>query len=101
MPTHHARERHGFSLVGNQEHLARERSLLPVQRHEFLAFCRAANDDRGTSVAASQVRRDICSTLKQMIIERVQRLPGFEHDIIRHIHDVVDASNANFFERTL
>ena len=34
-----------------------------------------------------------------MIIERVQRLAGFEHDVIRHVHDVVDAADADFFQR--
>jgi len=32
------------------------------------------------------------------MIERVQRLADFEHDVIGHVHDVVDAAKANFFQ---
>jgi predicted alpha/beta-fold hydrolase len=34
----------------------------------------------------------------QMIIKRVQRLADFEHDVIRHVHDVADAADADFFQ---
>ena len=36
-----------------------------------------------------------------MIIERVQRLADFQHHKIRDIHDVVDAADADFFQRLL
>ena len=39
------------------------------------------------------------ATGDEMIIKRVQRLADFEHHVIRHVHDVVDAADADFFQR--
>ena len=33
-----------------------------------------------------------------MIIECVQRLAAFEHHVIRDVHDVADAADADFFQ---
>ena len=35
----------------------------------------------------------------EMIIKRVQRLAAFQHDVIRHVHDVADAADADFLQR--
>ncbi len=34
-----------------------------------------------------------------MIIKRVQRLATFKHDVIRHVHDIANAADADFFQR--
>src|ERR1039457_993992 len=36
-----------------------------------------------------------------MIIKRMQRLADFQHDVIRHVHDVADAADADFFQSAL
>ena len=35
----------------------------------------------------------------QMIIERVQRLADLQHHVVRHVHDVVDAADADLLQR--
>ncbi len=51
---------------------------------------------RTTIVGRLAVRRRL---REQVIIKRVQRLAGFQHDEIGHIHHVADAADADFFER--
>ena len=33
-----------------------------------------------------------------MIIERVERLTGLDHHVIRHINDIVDAADPDLFQ---
>ena len=47
------------------------------------------------------VWRDLRATVEQMEIKRMQRLANLEHDVIGYIHDIVDAANADFFQRPL
>ncbi len=58
-----------------------------VERGYFLTSLRRAGED---------ARHFAIGALDQhIVIEGMQRLPGFEHDIIGHIHDVIDRAFAN------
>jgi hypothetical protein len=63
---------------------------LAVERDELLAGPRAADDNGRFAILAFG---------DEVIIKRVQRLADFEHHVIRHVHDVVDAADADFFQR--
>jgi hypothetical protein len=89
---HHAGEGDAFLLISNEEHLIRQRTLLIVERLEFLAGGCAADNDGWLAVRAFG---------DEMIIERVQRLADFQHDVVRHVHDVADAADADFLQRAL
>ena len=101
-PAHHARQRDAVLLVGDEQGLGGQRAFLSVERLELLALRRAAHDDGG-HVAADVRRRSgrsvrlvtSAATGEQVIIERVQRLADFEHHVVRDIHDIVDAADAD------
>jgi len=76
-------------IVGDQQHFAREHAFLIVEGLEFFFFIRATNYNHWFAVRAFG---------DKTIIERVQRLAGFEHDVIRHVHDIADAGDADGFE---
>ena len=59
----------------------------------FSPSLRAADDD-GRAVARARRLWPM-----QMIIERVQRLADFQHHVIRHVHHVVDAADADLLQR--
>ena len=50
LPAHDARQRNGLGFVGDQQHLVRQRAFLAVERLEFFALRRAADDD-GRAIA--------------------------------------------------
>ena len=79
-----------FCSSAIKQHFVRQRALLIVERLEFFAGSGAADDDGRLAVRAFG---------DEMIIKRVQRLAGFQHDVIRHVHDVADAADADFFQR--
>ena len=91
LAAHDAGQRNRLGLVGNQQHLAGQRAFLAVERCEFFAFGRAAHDD------GRAMRHACCG--QQMVIERVQRLADLQHHVIRDVHDVVDAADADFLQR--
>jgi hypothetical protein len=91
LPAHDSCQRDRFVLVGDQEHLAGQGALLPVQSCEFLAIGGAPNDDgwpRSTGRGS-----------EKMIIEGVQRLPDFQHHVVGDIDDIIDAADADLFQR--
>jgi hypothetical protein len=75
-------------LIGNQQHFARQRAFLVVERLEFFPGRGAADDDGW--LAFRLWRSDDNQT---------RAAAGrFEHDVIRHVHDVADAADADFFQ---
>src|SRR5581483_193158 len=90
LATHDTGKGDGFGFIGDQQHLAGERPLLGIERRELLVLGGAADDDGGLPFPAL---RD------EVIIEGVQRLAGFEHHVVRDVHDVADAADTDFFER--
>src|SRR5205823_4595173 len=86
LAAHHAGERDGLLLIGDEEHFGRQQALLPVERGESLALARAADDDGGFVAAGASGRvtrlsRSLttAATGDEMIVERVKRLADFEH----------------------
>ena len=67
-----------------------KRAFGVIERLEFFAGRGAADDNRGFAILA------FCD---EMIIKGVQWLADFQHDEIGHVHDVVDAADADFFQR--
>ncbi len=92
MPAHNSGQRKGFGFVGNQEHVNRERALLAVQSRELFTG-RGAPNDNG-SLAASAPGEPVA-------VKRVERLAGFEHHEISHIHHVVDAAQTDLLQSVL
>src|SRR6185369_6844325 len=78
-----------FLFVGNQQHFARERAVLVVERLEFFLIGGATNDDGGLIILAFG---------DEMIVERMQRLADFEHDVVGDVDNVVDAADADLFQ---
>ena len=64
--------------------------FLLVERGELLPIGRVANDD-DRLVGALFFR-------EQMIVKRMQRLAGLKHDVVGHVDDIVDATDANHLE---
>ena len=89
-PTHDAGQGDTLGFIGDQQCVSRQLVFLLIERREFLAIGGVAHDDHrlGRTVRYRE----------QMIIERVQRLAGLEHHIVRHIDNIVDAPDANQFK---
>src|SRR6185312_12096016 len=94
LAAHDAGERNAFLLVGDQEHVAVQRAFDVVERFEFFALSGAADDDGGLFRLVTSA-----ATGNEVIIESVQRLADFHHHEIGDVHDVVDAADADFFQR--
>ena len=100
LAAHNAGQGDAFLRIGDEQHFARQIAFLPVQRGELLAFLSATDNDRRQVILPGHCRRDTGGTLfgDQMIVECVQRLPGLEHDVVRHVHHIADAAHANFLQ---
>ncbi len=81
---HDAGQRHRAIGRGDDGHVGRELARLAVERRELLALGRRTHDDVRHAVRARQL----------VEVERVQRLPQQEQDVVRHVHDVVDGAGA-------
>ncbi len=77
---HHAGDGDGPLGVGNDAGVRGKFVLLVVDRLEFLARLRGADDD----LAAGKLRK----------VERVERLAALEHHVVRDVDDVVDHRDA-------
>ena len=80
LAAHDPGDRDGPLSVGDDELLARQRPLGPVERADRLAVARAADDD----AALRELR----------VVERVQRVAEREHHVVRHVDDVRDRPHA-------
>ncbi len=89
MPAHDSGQRKGIGLVGDQEHVNGERALLAVQGRKFFTGRGAPNDDRNLAASAPG---------EPVTVKRVERLAGFEHHEISHIHHVVDAAQTELLQ---
>ena len=72
---HHAGERDRPAVVGDQQRVVAQLAILAVERPQPLALACEAHDDRA---------------LQAVGVEGVQRVAEFEHDVVRHVDDVVD-----------
>ncbi len=85
LAAHDAGESDRSRRVRDQKRVVRELALHAVERRELLALARKPHPYRDTPglVAGEQVR-----------VERVERLPEFEHDVVGDVHDVVERTPA-------
>ena len=90
-PAHDAGESDALGFVGDQQRAARQLVFLLVERGEFFAVGGIAHDDHRLGRAVRP--------REQMEVERVQRLAGLEHHVVCDIDDVIDAADADSFER--
>ena len=90
-PAHDASESDALGFVSDQQRAARQLVFLLVERGEFFAVSGIAHDDHRLGRA---VRR-----CEQVVVERVQRLASLEHHVVCDIDDVIDAADADSFER--
>ena len=65
-------------------HVRGERALLAVQRDELLAVARGAHHDVAAAVALGELAQ----------VKGVERLTGEVHNVVGHVHDVVDRAPA-------
>ncbi len=85
-PAHDARQRDRSSRVGDDDVFRRQGAFLAVQRDEcFTGACRAHDDGRRLPAGALD---------QNVVIEGVQRLAPFEHDVVGDVDDVVDGPHA-------
>jgi len=80
LATHHSGDRHGPFRIRDHEVAGIKRVLAPVQCQKIFPLRRAAHHD-----PALELRR----------VEGMQRLAELEHHEIRHVHHVVDRSQAD------
>ena len=76
---HHAGEGDRAAVVGDQQRVVAQLADLAVERPQPLALACEAHDDRA---------------LQAVGVEGVQRVAEFEHDVVRHVDDVVDRALA-------
>ncbi len=78
---HDAGQRLRHRGVRNHQHLRQQLALLAVEGRYLLVLARVADAQLGTG----QLR----------VVERVQRLAGFDHHVVRDVDDVADAADAD------
>jgi hypothetical protein len=81
---HHASDAHGARGIRYHAHLFRERAFGAIERADFFAGFRAANDD--------------AVFLQFIESESVQGVAELEHHVIRDVHHIVDGFFADRFE---
>ncbi len=83
---HHAADRQRAGRVRHQNRERVEFAIRAVERGQvFARFGQTSDDRRRFALGAFHQR---------VVIEGVQRLPHFEHHVIRDVHDVVDRPHA-------
>ncbi len=89
LAAHDARDGDGASRVGDHEHGVVQRALHIVQGGEFFTGRGAFHDDGGRGVPHPLGTRQ-----QDVVVEGVERLPIFQHDIVGDIHHVADGAHA-------
>src|SRR6266404_4942661 len=84
---HDAGERDRSSTVGNDQIVREELARDAVERDERLAATSASDDDPPVGDPRQ--------------VERVERLPPLQHDVVRHVDDVADRPHADHREADL
>ncbi|GBD36913.1 hypothetical protein HRbin36_02042 [bacterium HR36] len=83
--THNAGQGDGPGTVSNHEMLRKEPAFLPVQGDERFVRSSRSDDDLGLLPASTGTQF--------FVIERMQGLAPFQHDVIGNIHQVVDRAH--------
>ncbi len=89
-PPHHSGQSRRAGLIGDHLHLAAQNMLFIIKRRELLTLGSPPNhnDRPGRSFGGSE----------QVIIKGVKRLARLEHHEIGHVHDVIDAAQADLLQ---
>ena len=85
-PAHDARDGNRPGCVGDEQHVGRQLAAHIVQRDQLLAWSGAAHDNRRRLPPGSRHQL--------VVVEGVQGLPQFEHDVVGDVHDVGDGPHA-------
>ena len=82
---HDAGQRHGAGVVGDDQHFRRQLAVHAVERFQRFAGAGGAHRD-GRRLAAG-------AAAQHVVVEGVQRLAPFEHDVVGNIDDVGDRAH--------
>ena len=92
-PAHDSGQRDRPGTVGDDQHVRRQVALDAVEGLQCL-FRPGRADDDGRRLAAG-------AGLQFVVVEGVQRLAPFQHDVVGHVDDVVDGPHAGIGEPPL